>query len=197
MICFMYSAYFNGTSRGNPGPVGIGCVLFDEIGGVLWETSKPAGIKTNNEVEYLALIELLTHLAETKTYNIPVRGDSQLIINQVNGIWQVKEPHLWTLCVQACELVYQSQIANLKWVPRELNRHADRLSEEALSEQIKHSLKFFDPAKLERLSNMIYVAHGMKDYTVDLANRVCTCPAFQKLKMCKHLGAAESLSVTV
>lgn len=170
-------------------------LLDAETGDVSWKTSKPVGIKTNNEAVYLALIELLTHLAETKTYHVHVRGDSQLIVNQVNGVWQVKEPHLWTLCAQACELVCQAQIASLKWVPREQNRHAERLSGEALDEQTKHLQKFFDPAKLERLSSTIYVAHGTKDYAVDLENRVCTCSAFQKIKMCKHLRAAESLVI--
>ena len=132
---------------------------------------------------------------ETKTYNVYVRGDSQLIVNQVNRVWQVKEPHLWELCVQACELISRSQIAKLKWVPREQNRHADRLSGEALDEQTKHLRKFFDPAKLERLFGAIYVAHGTKDCAVDLENRVCTCPAFQKAKNCKHLRAAESMLV--
>ena len=192
----MFIAYFDGASRGNPGPAGIGCVLFEaESGEVIWEVSKPVGVKTNNEAEYLALIELLTHLVETKTYNVYVRGDSQLIVNQVNRVWQVKEPRLWQLCVQACELVSRSQIEKLKWVPREQNRHADRLSGEALDEQTKHLRKFFDPAKLERLFGAIYVDHGTKDYAVDFENRVCTCPAFQNAKNCKHLRAAESMLV--
>jgi len=192
----MFIAYFDGASRGNPGPAGIGCVLLDaETGEAIWELSKPVGIKTNNEAEYLALIELLAHLVETKTYNVYVRGDSKLIVNQVNRVWQVKEPHLWELCVQACELIPRSQIAKLKWVPREQNRYADRLSGEALDEQTKHLRKFFDPAKLERLFGAIYVAQGTKDYAVDLENGVCTCPAFQKAKNCKHLRAAESMLV--
>lgn len=192
----MFIAYFDGACHGNPGPSGIGCVLINaETGEVLWEASEPVGIKTNNEAEYLALIELLTHLVETKTYNVHVRGDSKLVINQVNGVWRVKEPHLWNLCAKAYDLVCQSQIAKLRWVPREQNRHADRLSGEAVAEQTKHSLVVFDPSRLERLSGAIFVAHGTKDYAVDLENGVCSCPAFRKTRNCKHLRAAESMLV--
>ena len=63
----MFIAYFDGASRGNPGPAGIGCVLLNaETGEAIWELSKPVGIKTNNEAEYLALIELLAHLCGNK-----------------------------------------------------------------------------------------------------------------------------------
>ncbi|KLU61427.1 14.7 kDa ribonuclease H-like protein [Peptococcaceae bacterium CEB3] len=192
--------HFDGASRGNPGPAAIGCILLDaETGEVLWEKSQYLGEKTNNEAEYLALIELLKYLRETKARGVWVRGDSQLVVNQVNGSWRVKEPHLWPLCAEANELISETRIANLKWVPREQNRQADRLSNEALNEALnqgtKTEKKVFDMEKLEHLSGAIYVAHGTKDYAVDLENHACTCPAFQRSKNCKHLLALERMVI--
>lgn len=188
----MLVAYFDGASQGNPGQAGIGGLLMDtQTGKVLWEMSKSIGHKTNNEAEYLALIEVLKHLAETSTRNVVIRGDSQLVINQINGDWRVKEQHLYPLCIQAQDLIVESAPVRLEWVPREQNKQADRLSNQAFN-QAENQLEF-DPSKLEHLVGAIYVAHGIKDYAVDIENKACTCPAFQNRKQCKHLKALEGV----
>lgn len=187
-------AHFDGASRGNPGQAGIGAVLLNpETGEILWEMSRSIGRRTNNEAEYLALIELLKHLSENAIRNVVIRGDSQLVVHQVNGDWRVKEPHLWPLCAQAQSLFQEVDAARLEWVPREKNQYADRLSNKAFSDKKQAEQHVFDPKRLERITDTIYVAHGTRDYAIDIASRVCTCPAFQRSKNCKHLIALEGV----
>lgn len=186
----VYKACFDGASRGNPGAAGAGAVIYDESGTPIWEFSYFLGEKTNNEAEYSALIYLLEEIRNRKLKNVQISGDSKLVVNQVNGTWKVNKPHLKVLCLKAIELKKQTG-SIIRWVPRDLNAHADALSNRAFEKNERNQVKpEFEPEGLERITDQIYIAHGKEDYAVDLLHRNCSCPAFQRKKDCKHLRAA-------
>ena len=120
-------AYFDGAAEPNPGAAGIGYVILSPEGETILEVSAPIGHATNNVAEYTALIELLKDAIRLKVQNLKIFGDAQLVINQVNGIWQTKQPHLAPLTEQAASLLKQAD-ASLYWGMRERNKRADRLS---------------------------------------------------------------------
>jgi len=88
---------------------------------------------TNNVMEYKALIKALTWLKENDITGIVVRGDSQLVVQQVNGSWACRSPNLQPLCHQADELVAELG-ARLQWVPREKNMRADGYTRQAYAQ---------------------------------------------------------------
>ena len=91
---------------------------------------------TNNVAEYQALIEALKAAADLELGDqaLEVMGDSQLVINQVNGDWQCRAGNLQPLLAQARRLAGRLPLARFKWIPREKNEPADRLSREAYYE---------------------------------------------------------------
>jgi|LSQX01.1.fsa_nt_gb ribonuclease HI len=186
---------FDGASRGNPGEAGAGAVLFDEQGVPVWECAQPLGKRTNNEAEYLALLLLLEEV-ERRGTAAEIRGDSQLVVNQVTGRWKINEPRLRELAERAVDLLRRTK-SSISWVPREQNAEADRLSNvaldgprEPLPEKGPKERPLFDQEKLERVTESILIAHGTDDYAVDILHMACTCPAFQRSRKCKHLDAA-------
>jgi len=177
----MYRGYFDGASKGNPGPAGAGIVIVNPEGRVIMEYSKELGIRTNNEAEYLALIELLQKALELGIRELEIMGDSQLVINHVFGNWNINMPHLYTLYNQATELL-------ARWIPREKNQLADSLSNKVITRTPSNT---FPVEKLQQITDHIFIAHGTEDYAVDVLHRACTCPDFTKRhRECKHLLAA-------
>jgi ribonuclease HI len=131
-----FTGYFDGASRGNPGPAGAGAWISDgkpEGEAPIWENSDALGEKTNNEAEYIALINLLSEFRKRDIKNAIVRGDSKLVIEQMSGRWKVKEPRLIELCKQARLLAQGMQLA-YEWIPRERNSYADYLSNKAIND---------------------------------------------------------------
>ncbi len=123
----------DGGSRGNPGPAGYGAVVRDAVTGeVLAERAAGIGSATNNVAEYGGLIAGLTACLELQAAEVEVRMDSKLVVEQMSGRWQVKHPSMKPLARQASELVRQLPRVRFTWVPRDQNRHADRLANEAM-----------------------------------------------------------------
>lgn len=122
----------DGGSRGNPGPAGYGAVVRDAGGAVLAERSGSLGRTTNNVAEYTGLIEGLRAALELGATDVEARLDSKLVVEQMSGRWRVKHPHLQPLAGKAATLVRQIGTVRFQWVPRERNRHADRLANEAM-----------------------------------------------------------------
>lgn len=89
---------------------------------------------TNNLAEYESLIQGLTGLWEAGHRDVVVRGDSQLVVNQVNGTWACNAAHLRGLRDRARALVAQAGVRRLEWVPREKNARADSESRRAYEE---------------------------------------------------------------
>ena len=132
-------AYIDGGARGNPGPAAIGVHICDSDGNPLFEEGLFIGHATNNEAEYRALIRLLEVAAEDPVIQsfkggaLRVHCDSKLVVEQVVGNWKIKEPRLKALYDE----VQQKKAATgmrlgIKHVPREENKDADRLVNQAL-----------------------------------------------------------------
>ncbi|MFW5965814.1 MAG: ribonuclease HI [Halodesulfurarchaeum sp.] len=125
--------YFDGASRGNPGPSAIGYVLIDE-NGIVEEGGETIGRATNNQAEYRALIRAL-EVAESYGYDeVVIRGDSELILKQVKGAWEARDPTLREYRIEVRELLSSFEEYSISHVPRETNERADELANEALDE---------------------------------------------------------------
>ena len=125
----------DGGSRGNPGPAGYGAVVRDAVtGAVLAERKDAIGVDTNNVAEYRGLLAGLQAAAELGATSVIVRMDSKLVVEQLSGRWQVKHERLRPLAREAAELRSSFAEVSFEWVPREQNRHADRLANEAMDE---------------------------------------------------------------
>ena len=185
----MYIGYFDGASKGNPGEAAIGCVLVDPAGSTVWEHSEAIGVATNNEAEYTALIRLLEHAQALGLKEVHIKGDSQLVVNQVSGDWKINHTHLFALCEEAQNLLRTFKKTKLTWVPREKNKQADKLSNLALQKPQKQFT-----GNIEKVSDYIFIAYGTEPYAVDLLHEACTCPAFVNGKRpCKHMLAVATI----
>ena len=125
--------YFDGASRGNPGPAAVGWVLVSGDG-IVAEGGHTIGRATNNQAEYEALIEGVSVARDYGFDEIDVRGDSELIVKQVRGEWDTNDPELREYRVTVRELLTAFDEWSLEHVPREINDRADELANEALDE---------------------------------------------------------------
>jgi len=125
--------YFDGASRGNPGPAAVGWVLVSGDG-IVAEEGRPIGRATNNRAEYEALIAGLEAATEYGYDEIEIRGDSELIVKQVRGEWDTNDPDLRECRVRARELLSAVGAWSIEHVPREINDRADQLATDALDE---------------------------------------------------------------
>jgi ribonuclease HI len=130
--------YTDGGAQGNPGPAAIGVYITDEAGTVLKEVGQTIGNSTNNYAEYHAVMVGLETLKQvfgeaTKTTEVEIRLDSELVKKQLNAEYQIKEPGLVPLFI-AIHNLRVSSFPNVMFthVPREQNKEADRLVNEAL-----------------------------------------------------------------
>ncbi len=123
----------DGGSRGNPGPAGYGAVVLDPADGtVLAERAEAIGTATNNVAEYGGLIAGLRAAAELGATRVDVRMDSKLVVEQMSGRWQIKNPGLRPLAAQAADLMRKFSSVSYSWIPRERNKKADALANQAM-----------------------------------------------------------------
>ncbi|SHG56035.1 probable phosphoglycerate mutase [Jatrophihabitans endophyticus] len=123
----------DGGSRGNPGPAGYGAVVFDAASrAVLAEESDAIGVDTNNVAEYRGLIAGLQAAHALGAHRVDVRMDSKLVVEQMSGRWSVKNAVLQGLSREAQALRRGFDEVTFGWIPREKNKHADRLANEAM-----------------------------------------------------------------
>ncbi|WP_065958771.1 bifunctional RNase H/acid phosphatase [Streptomyces sparsogenes] len=123
----------DGGSRGNPGPAGYGAVVRDaETGETLAEAAEYIGTATNNVAEYKGLIAGLraAHALDPEA-EVQVRMDSKLVVEQMSGRWKIKHPGMRPLAAEA-RVVFPPGRVSYEWIPRERNKHADRLANEAM-----------------------------------------------------------------
>ncbi|GGY61626.1 bifunctional RNase H/acid phosphatase [Streptomyces olivaceoviridis] len=123
----------DGGSRGNPGPAGYGAVVLDgATGEALTEAAEYIGVATNNVAEYRGLLAgLRAAHALDPSARVHVRMDSKLVIEQMSGRWKIKHPDMKPLATEA-RSVYPPDQVTYEWIPRERNKHADRLANEAM-----------------------------------------------------------------
>lgn len=131
----IYHIHTDGGARGNPGPAAVGVVihkngiLFHKFGHAIGET-------TNNVAEYRGVIEALQYMRGVLKHNkfeLLFILDSMLVVNQLNGLFKIKEPHLRELSLQIKLLEQEiGGVIHYTIVPREQNRQADFLVNQAL-----------------------------------------------------------------
>ena len=125
----------DGASRGNPGEAGAGAVISDSRGRTLKELKCFLGMSSNNVAEYQALILALKKALELGAGRITVFLDSELVVRQIKGEYRVREPHLKTLHQKSQELLNQFSQYSILSIPREENRRADQLANEAIDQK--------------------------------------------------------------
>src|SRR5437762_1736036 len=123
---------FDGGSRGNPGPAGIGVVVRTADGTPLVTLGRFLGKCTNNVAEYRALITALEEAKRLGAKNILVRGDSELIIKQMRGEYRVKHPDMKALFDEAQNLIRRFHSARIEHNLRHKNELADKLANLAM-----------------------------------------------------------------
>ncbi|WP_327182741.1 bifunctional RNase H/acid phosphatase [Streptomyces sp. NBC_01334] len=123
----------DGGSRGNPGPAGYGSVVIDAATGeTLVERAEYIGVATNNVAEYRGLVAGLRAARELDpSATVRVRMDSKLVVEQMSGRWKIKHPDMKPLAAEAARILPPGQVT-YEWMPRERNKHADRLANEAM-----------------------------------------------------------------
>ena len=123
-----FTLYFDGCSKGNPGPSGIGAVIYKNRQ-EYWAACRFIGTKrTNNEAEYSALIFGLESAIEHNIKNLSVCGDSLLVINQINKVYKLKHPNLCEFYEKVIELKKNFDYIDFNHVYRKDNKRADELS---------------------------------------------------------------------
>jgi probable phosphoglycerate mutase len=127
-----YTANIDGASRGNPGPASYGVVLRRPDGTPLEALGKYIGRHTNNVAEYYALIAALDYAAAKGIKRLRVYSDSQLIVNQMKGLYKVKHADLRPLLERARKQAAGLEAFTIQYVPREENRDADAAANAAL-----------------------------------------------------------------
>ena len=123
--------YFDGGSRGNPGPAAVGWVLVTGDG-IAAEDGERIGRATNNQAEYEALVRGLEAAVDVGFDELAVRGDSELVVRQVRGEWDTNDPRLREQRLRARELLARVEEWSIDHVPREINDRADELVNDAL-----------------------------------------------------------------
>jgi ribonuclease HI len=130
-------AHADGGSRGNPGPSASGWVIQDPLSlEVLADGGEFLGITTNNQAEYRAVLDLLKFCLQNGIQELDIRLDSLLVVNQVNGLWKVKNRDLWPIYEEIKELCKKFKSIKFTHVLREFNKLAD-----AKANQIMDSAK--------------------------------------------------------
>ncbi len=126
--------YSDGGSRGNPGHSAIGFVIYDQGGQEITRFKHYLGITTNNQAEYKALIAALEESAKLGAVEVVCHLDSELVVRQLQGSYKVREEGLKPLAAEALRLTSKFNRIEFAHIPREKNKLADQLVNEALDE---------------------------------------------------------------
>ena len=129
--------YADGGSRGNPGPSSSGFVILNMADTVVTKAGLYLGITTNNQAEYIALKIGLEEATKLQAEIVHVYLDSLLVINQMKGIFKVKNRDLWPIHEAIKELTIRFKRVTFTHVPRELNKQADAMVNEILDAEMK------------------------------------------------------------
>ena len=133
-------AHSDGGARGNPGPAGYGVVVQDESGRKVAALSEYLGHQTNNFAEYQGLIAALEYAIQHGPKALKLISDSELLVRQIKGIYQVKNATLQELHGRARELIAQLDWFSIGHALREHNQEADCLANEAMDKATRRSV---------------------------------------------------------
>lgn len=139
IICYeRLKIYTDGGSRGNPGPSASGYVISDNDDQVIEEGGEYLGITTNNQAEYQAVKLALEVAQKYCNDHLDFYIDSLLVVNQMNGIWKVKNKDLWPVHQAIKDLAKGFKKVTYTHVRREFNKLADGKVNEVLDSREKH-----------------------------------------------------------
>jgi ribonuclease HI len=127
-----WQLFCDGASRGNPGPAGAGAILQDPSGNLQGQAARYLGEATNNVAEYQALLLGLEMALGRKIKRLKIFTDSQLVVEQLNGGYQVRSPNLKPLWSQAKKELQKFESCAISHIDRALNIEADRLANQAI-----------------------------------------------------------------
>lgn len=129
--------YADGGSRGNPGPSASGFAILSMEGDIVVKKGLYLGLTTNNQAEYQALKLGLEEAQKMRVQIVHVYMDSMLVVNQMLGIFKVRNRDLWPIHESIKDLATSFKQVSYTHVPRELNKIADAAVNEALDAQAK------------------------------------------------------------
>ena len=133
--------YTDGGSKGNPGPGGLGVAICNEKGHVIKRYSHFLGEVTNNQAEYQAVIfalrkiKLLFGKKKAKQAEVEIRADSQLLVRQMNAKYKILDSKIQPLFLTVWNSKFDFKKVVFKFIPREENKEADSLANQAIKEQ--------------------------------------------------------------
>jgi len=128
--------YVDGASKGNPGPAGIGIVIYNNDDQFVGKVSSYIGKKTNNQAEYVALIRAMLIAIYFKTKFLKIRSDSELVVRQLLGEYQINNSQIKKLYDKVMELKKQMPNFKIEHVMRNFNERADYLAKKAADKKI-------------------------------------------------------------
>ena len=138
--------YTDGGSRGNPGQAALGVAIYYGEGKPIKLYGEKLGVKTNNEAEYAAVVSGLKKVKalfgkeKTKKMHVEMRMDSELVKKQLTGVYRIEQEHLFPSFIAIWNLKLDFASVTFVHVPREKNREADRMVNEALDGDDPQSL---------------------------------------------------------
>jgi ribonuclease HI len=133
------NAHCDGGARGNPGPAGYGALIQNKEGMVLAELSEFLGMRTNNYAEYSGLLGCLQYALDHHHPRLRVVSDSELMVKQIQGKYQVKSPDLKPLYDEAKRRIAKLEAFEITHALRHKNKDADRLANEAMDRGMRRS----------------------------------------------------------
>jgi len=136
MTDLAFNLFTDGACRGNPGQGGAGAVLVDEKGNIFATTKNSLGLCTNNIAEYRALILGLEEALKRRCRRLHIFLDSELLVNQINGTYKVKNENLKVLMRDVKKLLSDFDSYTVEHIARSKNHIADRLANEAIDEAL-------------------------------------------------------------
>jgi phosphoribosylglycinamide formyltransferase-1 len=126
-------AHIDGASRGNPGPSAAGFILTDAAGKQIQAKAFFLGQATNNVAEYTGIVKALEAIKQLGAKQIIVYSDSELLVKQLNGEYKIKSEQIRPLFLQATDLLSELENWKVRHIPREKNKEADKLVNQALN----------------------------------------------------------------
>jgi ribonuclease HI len=127
------TVYIDGASRGNPGPAGIGVIVYDEKKKIVDEICEYIGRTTNNVAEYRALLIALERARSLGAETLIIYSDCELLVRQMAGEYRVKDKNLRNFHQVARANLKNFQKINIRYIARKKNKRADRLANKGIN----------------------------------------------------------------